>query len=138
MDRVVFHARSIIRPTTATPATRGTLSRDEDVEDEDEDGDEEDNDGDNDGDNEEKEDEAEGEDEDNNWDIPARRYLILLAHLRKIILQDAATLMAEIPIIHDFKKQLLEQLAPATSPHSDSLAVTKYTSRISRRESSVT
>ncbi|KAF9367749.1 hypothetical protein BGX21_007093, partial [Mortierella sp. AD011] len=147
MDRDVFHGRSIMRPTTpatATPATRGAPSQD-DVEDEDrdEDGDddEEENDGNSNGDNEEEE--ASDENEDGNWDIPIRRHLILLAHLRKVILQDAATLMTESEndrqcpygehhilqdpafksqLFYDFKEQLLEQMASATSPHSDSLA----------------
>ncbi|KAF9170574.1 hypothetical protein BGX21_011088 [Mortierella sp. AD011] len=78
--------RSIVRPMVAAPATRGAPNRD-DVEDEDE------NNGNSDGDNEEEE--ATGEDEVDNWDIPVWRYLILLAHLRKVILQNAATLMAE-------------------------------------------
>ncbi|KAF9147211.1 hypothetical protein BGX21_007648 [Mortierella sp. AD011] len=94
MDRNVFHGRSITRPTTpatATPVTRGPPSQDN-VEDEDRDDDGNDDDGNGNGDNEE---EASDEDKDGNWDIPEWRQLILLAHLRKAILQDAATLMTE-------------------------------------------
>ncbi|KAG0007503.1 hypothetical protein BGZ80_004593 [Entomortierella chlamydospora] len=102
IDRDVFHGRSIMRPTTATPATRGAPNRDDvEDEDEDEDGDDgEENDGNSDGDNEGEE--ASDEDEDGNWDIPDPVF--------------------KFQLFYDFKEQLLEQMASATSPHSDSLA----------------
>ncbi|KAF9367984.1 hypothetical protein BGX21_006915, partial [Mortierella sp. AD011] len=86
-----------------------------------------------------EEEEAGDEDEDENSDIIVQRHLILLAHLRRVILLDAATLVAEsendwqcpygehhifqdpvfkFQLFYDFKEQLLEQMASAASPHS--------------------
>ncbi|KAG0002701.1 hypothetical protein BGZ79_002495 [Entomortierella chlamydospora] len=135
IDRDVFHGRSIMRPTTATPATRGAPNRDDvEDEDEDEDGDDgEENDGNSDGDNEGEE--ASDEDEDGNWDIPltcARSYCRMQLHSclkakttgnapmgEYHIFQDP---VFKFQLFYDFKEQLLEQMASATSPHSDSLA----------------
>ncbi|KAF9567067.1 hypothetical protein EC968_003501 [Mortierella alpina] len=142
LDRDVYHGR-MIHPmrTRKTPFARrrrqsaGTRGTDAGASDDDHN-----NNSDSDDDNDNGDDE---EDDEEDYTIAKRRHLILLAHLRKVVLQDAAVLMElgnqdehcryhyhhvfdydvfKTQLFIDFRAKLHADMLTATSPITDSLA----------------